>query len=1722
MKPDRMEKQEEETEIAHFKIRPFRSGVIKQDHNLSAIVFSLLDSLNDKDEVLRITTEAALTRIAARRHDEIVEVFCEHRKKHPKLSESQTIVILRVLSYIATNLIGSIDHQTAFKCIQYSITEITKCNEQSSVQNPCREILVSVGRQYSKEIMEVFLKHLSEEQVANCMLMDAIGALATSNMNIVPYIKSILGHIMSALTMIKQDVQRQSHAYAIGRFCEAFLEYQEQQRQNPNEEIPMMTGARYEIHDEVSCIYDHLQAQWLSSREPKVINEVLSAFALMYPLLPVEKISDNLNKTLTSVLALYRKSYDRSAITQYLAAIIKTVLHLNSKLLAGMCDNLIGCLFDLVCVNPDYDKPQTVKGHFEVLRCFDLLAPEYGEKTTEILLLHLRNNNERERIKSLLVLTHLTNTSEEVVRAKLPEIVVILKGMLATEKPIKVKMVLLKTVIAFMQKKFVQDKEFVTFLIRSSCTQSKRNLDCGTLEEHLEFQRACNDTINILSSTVGTVDQVLKMELLSCYLRYEFTDICSTTAKCLANLLTKDPDMTVVPDQQLDPSEENQSADYTALPSPTSVFVRTLALLGSFNDLARLQNLLSFLKSYAGCLYHQLKPLWNEQIAAIQSELNGGCDEARYFELLHDLVRATIKDIDDHSFVEDTISEMFYQLPLYQPITSTQVYEFQVPPLDQEKRMLVKMMGIFLCHSINDHLIVNKIDLIVGLAKAEKIDKNLRSEEYEYLMRDYAESLGYLSAHHLDKVMAKLMTVIDDSSVKKSSSFFSNLNFIKDSAKEVEVYKMKILSLQALNLIVFRAPKEKITTHFTDSVVCYLVAQCENKQLFVKQLILDTLLALLDIFLAADGEEQMIVLKIKQDLHKICMTITSDSSNEYLPLFPSIIKLSTILVKLNAEEHELDVNGLLDSICFYFFSTAQKLKSRLDPNDDDARNVFLARNLNLCLPEVNRFIQQMLQQQNASPACLDDVHSILEGWLKNKNTEARICACHVYNSTLAVYMKSMKIGCEGPSKFNQTGSMLGKIIPRCIDSNATVRQTGVEVLTKILEIAHVYETVTVADDRVDWMQELNRIHSEIVTDDPKEIYRIAGELARIVAQCLSSYQYVKFSKCLLGSVADPEQSSVIGASHVLKLFMHVKGADMFHAIPELVKECLYAVKICDVPRARTTILKSILALTKHHPKLVCNEVLGQCLPLEEHVIEFWKTLTMDTNLTGIILDNFINIVTTTCLYEQTLQNGRGDEKRCVTLQPFAIIVVLGEVFKCEGIRDELQVRFPEIFCMLLSTLASYISLQPPHSVVAQQSSTPNATLQKGSRRTKDALKTMQLNPCQVVLEAFHTFLDTLGMQQISVVLTICPDMATSSDLNNFIEILAPLGVATANEVGINSALMKQLVTTMSKYVCSPYDTQRIASTGFYAHLVPLQPSGETASVVMLNLNSSLNDPNPLVRGLSIRGMAYLGSLTKHNIEKYSEVCLSALLKGIDDYNQNCFINIPLDSIRGLSKVLQVIDPEKFEMFQVSLAIRIRPFFENNSTELRESAILLFGDMCGQKIKQISASTDVNAESMASSLSESLMEQLKANLCCLLLHLSEQESMIARACKLTLKNVCNLLSTSKMRTIAQMHLIEHGQLQYSTFLKDFAKLIGEELHDWISDFIDACLPLLRSQWPEVRGNAAILIGLLHCHNPNVKSKPMESIGNKIAALLKDECKDVKVSAAEALGYIYGGL
>lgn len=87
--------------------------------------------------------------------------------------------------------------------------------------------------------------------------------------------------------------------------------------------------------------------------------------------------------------------------------------------------------------------------------------------------------------------------------------------------------------------------------------------------------------------------------------------------------------------------------------------------------------------------------------------------------------------------------------------------------------------------------------------------------------------------------------------------------------------------------------------------------------------------------------------------------------------------------------------------------------------------------------------------------------------------------------------------------------MLGKIVPRCIDTYGTVRQTAVNILKHILEIQWIYDTLTIPENE-DWFKELDSIREDIGTDNGAHLYKLTEDISKIIADKLSHFQYVQF------------------------------------------------------------------------------------------------------------------------------------------------------------------------------------------------------------------------------------------------------------------------------------------------------------------------------------------------------------------------------------------------------------------------------------------------------------------------------------------------------------------------------------------------------------------------------------------------------------------------------------
>lgn len=741
----------------------------------------------------------------------------------------------------------------------------------------------------------------------------------------------------------------------------------------------------------------------------------------MYPLLAVVKILDTTSKIIHTLLTMYKRSVDRASISIFLSSVIQTTQRIDAKLLDNQADLIMMTLFDLICTNPDFEKPMAVRSHNEVLRCYDLLTKNYGEKVMEIISTRFKSNDEREKIKSLMLLTHLTNTKDKAVKLRLNEFLVILKQMVLTERQFKMKTIILRTVVAFAQKGFIQHNIFIKFIAHHCCHLAKLQPDQGTKEEANEFVRSCNNMLIILSRTMdANIDNLLKSELLQMFMLYEYTDACTTFAKCLAKLFQKNPDMVTEIEEDDADGSSNETSEVLSdghqnknMPSAESVFVRSLVLMANFENKERVKEVLNFLLYFCPNLSGKhLQPLWNEAIAGLVETMNIN-DDDKFYKDLNIFVISTMKDVDDVKFSESLVNKISDQFSLYQPATTPTLAlanqnqlntELIVSSLRSERGMLMKLFGLCMCNVTDPPSVDTKLDLIINLVKSEKLDKVVTYRELEEKFMDAAKALGFVSRVHYNILMKKFETIVNEDPIKKSGSFLSSLQFSKDTQKESDRYKLKILVIFGFYQMVRNTPKVNITKNLegqNDKIIEYLNRQLmEMREMQIKKMILSILLIITEAFMELSPEEtskfkytnDLLHLILKIPIENVMGSGSSASSGnfgfyDYLPLYPTVLKLATNLINMSPnEDGNLDGTNLLNITSHHFFTAAQNL----DANDETQQS-YLAPHINSSIPELNCFIKVLLER-NPSPAGLDDVTSILEKWLKEKNSQVRICA----------------------------------------------------------------------------------------------------------------------------------------------------------------------------------------------------------------------------------------------------------------------------------------------------------------------------------------------------------------------------------------------------------------------------------------------------------------------------------------------------------------------------------------------------------------------------------------------------------------------------------------------------------------------------------------------------------------------------------------------------------
>lgn len=214
-----------------------------------------------------------------------------------------------------------------------------------------------------------------------------------------------------------------------------------------------------------------------------------------------------------------------------------------------------------------------------------------------------------------------------------------------------------------------------------------------------------------------------------------------------------------------------------------------------------------------------------------------------------------------------------------------------------------------------------------------------------------------------------------------------------------------------------------------------------------------------------------------------------------------------------------------------------------------------------------------------------------------------------------------------------------------------------------------------------------------------------------------------------------------------------------------------------------------------------------------------------------------------------------------------------------------------------------------------------------------------------------------------------------------------------------------LVASLGPYIRADLDPQRVATVGFFSHL--LHQSHTEQNVLTENLLEMIldvqSDTCSLVRKLALQGLGHAAeNLSYDLVSRHCNPILSVLMNSLD-YNNIGYVNfIPesifngfslflmsssnesaviLEGMLSFSKLLLAMEGVKFSSFQVTAAVRIKPLLDREDVNLRRASFKLLGDL----------TQSLNSEGNL----EAFKEQIHGNIISLLLHLSDPDMYVVK-------------------------------------------------------------------------------------------------------------------------------
>ncbi|XP_072322913.1 maestro heat-like repeat-containing protein family member 1 [Scyliorhinus torazame] len=1579
-------------------------------------------------------------------HPETVLKCChDHLSQHTMLTVPQGVIILESMTKIIKDTIDQISPALAQKVISLATQWMTALTgTQADSQEAACNLLVAMSFRFINQVVQLTMENFKQGNLPHLYMVKTLSKMSMQNVyGMVPFLKSIMETMIPVLIGVKEDELKSVFASAMGSFSKSILNYLENK-----DKVSDPTVTKNTFATEINIVYSLLFKMWLEKEHLKFNIPTVEALGYVSALLPKDRLEEELPKLIRGLLSLSKKQGGHCSITECLCRVLDIATEMKCFNLKAQVDNVLNNLHQQICLSVDFSNQLSVKNHTETLRCFTVLAPVYADSLVDFLLTKLENADQQVRVGTLTVLRHLISSASSHLERRKAEIVAAVKPVLLDKSTNQEKKITAQVICAMAQQGYLEPeggKVMVEFLIRQ-CAAPIHSGSMASSDQHPD-QVTDEDVVTACETVMFMITNTMRMEdilwpfLLECVTMSQYAKALTTICNCLTQLGKR----------KLQAGNESfslPSNEESNLPTAQALLARLLIVSccpyqggGQGAAALRLLQVLSF------NIHPATVTSWAEELPSLADHLLANTEESllqqEWEKKLLLLLSRTLNHIDNGEWTAKLSDEMCKLIQT----------DHRSP---QEKGFLYQSLGTVLHHVPSKNIKQELHQMLLSVQHSESVERE-----------GMAAAIGFCAMTHFDDALSILEEFTNSNSLKNTNNFF---NILRDKS-DVDLDKVKSTLVLCYGNTALYSPEElvlsRIENHILPAVANQFSARvqgikAESKDLTLKLSLIKTV-TLIARSLQSIHQRVPFNFSGKRQLLIYMQDLIGAEPPELLlnPVRQLAMSACMYLVQLRTDSNQDDTSQLIQ-ICLT--STFSLVPAELDKGKDTERNTKETATL---YKQTITALQELLKQillQDLSPEGLQAIFMQVEEWIMSTKDYERERAMGTIFELMKCYLETLDVKNVVP--LNNIGTLIGRLMPRCVDPSPSIGQLAMDSLYIILSIQFSYEG-TNQNQHKEQLDVLKAVREEFVNIDSSVLFQTCSQITEVISNCLPHDQLSNLLFAIFKGLTDQHSNCSSAAAVLLKTIIKRRGSELRDQVSEILD--LLRVQLQSVPSeaVKFSVLRSIAILTTHNTPTVVSCLLTFPVPLDEYVSDIWRALAEDTECSMNTMRELLNILNKQIpVGERRTYPITENLNQYSALESLAAVCALYEMITTPESRETVIKLFPQLFSTLLVHHSSSINVRLPKVFVPHHES-----------KQKDfSAEPQSLSSRDVCVNCVEMLIEVLNMSNNKHVVHFmleCGGWNQMMDLRKSHRGVILLAKAMVRYAGPS---LIGIVVQLSALILTVEECQKVTVAAFFGELVksPLTSQLQLTDTLMNRLLRCLFNSSSVVQFLCVRGLSNVTTGAPHRIEKYSRPVLCAMT-GLMETGENDNELLMFEVLLCLSKHLDQLRPNTIRPFVLKIISGIQPFFEAKCDKVQAEAFSVLGSLakCGCRDPRTY-----------------FYQQIHSHLVCLLLHLGGKSKEVSRSCNSTLGLIIPLIGSAEACTKIEKHL-GATTLNYTEFLRDISKQFIKDFPDRIHTYVTDCVSFFNNPLVQIRANA-VKLSVFFFQNPEESSKPAQRI------------------------------